>query len=410
MRSPVLKMRITGGAGTYRVFAQIGEDVAEGDLGALPDDFREQLNPLQKSILRTTEALRSRLLAQAKAKAIDSLKFKSDTSSNFHDSALPVRGTTLNFTAGADVKNIQEVGVKLFDCLFQQDVYALYRRSLSTAQGISGADLPIKLLVEPTELAYVPWETLYDKRGNFHLCCYGATPFARTAMMQDEDLYIYDKPPIRILGMVAAPKSFVGTPHELNTDAEQAALKEALRRTSDVKLCWTAAGTYKELKRRLAQGDDGARWDVFLFIGHGLPSNIVLEEDGGNGYEILPANVLKGLLTQPLGPKLVILNSCRGAQTQDGDRFASTAENLVRGGSIAAVVAMQFDISDVMGTEFSPAFFSNLTLGVPIQQAMFLTRLELQRLGFSEWISPVLYMQNKDGVVVRPGPASGLGS
>jgi hypothetical protein len=210
--------------------------------------------------------------------------------------------------------------------------------------------------------------------------------------------------------MIAAPKSFVGTPHELNTDAEQAALKEALRRTSDVKLCWTAAGTYKELKRRLAQGDDGARWDVFLFIGHGLPSNIVLEEDGGNGYEILPADVLKGLLTQPLGPKLVILNSCRGAQTQDGDRFASIAENLVRGGSIAAVVAMQFDISDVMGTEFSPEFFSNLTLGVPIQQAMFLTRLELQRLGFSEWISPVLYMQNKDGVVVRPGPASGLGS
>jgi hypothetical protein len=71
---------------------------------------------------------------------------------------------------------------------------------------------------------------------------------------------------------------------------------------------------------------------------------------------------------------------------------------------------MQFDISDVMGTEFSPAFFSSLTLGVPIQQAMLLTRLQLQRLGFSEWISPVLYMQNKDGMVLRRSPAFGTGS
>ena len=45
----------------------------------------------------------------------------------------------------------------------------------------------------------------------------------------------------------------------LITDAEQAALKEALRLTKEVKLCWTAAGTYKELTRRLAQGDNGVQ-------------------------------------------------------------------------------------------------------------------------------------------------------
>jgi hypothetical protein len=428
MTSPVLKMRITGAAGAYRVFAQVGDEVAEENLGNLPVNFRELLDPLQKSILRTTDGLRSRLSARTRLKTLNrlpllqSLDHLSPHSEPFPGSIEPtlaVRGAALNFIAGADVTNfiagadvktIQEIGTKLFDCLFQQDVYALYRTSLSTAQRTSGAVLTIKLLVEPAELAYIPWETLFDRRGNFHLCCYGTTPFARTATMQDENLHIYDKPPIRILGMIAAPKSFVGTPHELNTDAEQASLKEALRLTSQVRLCWTAAGTYKELTRRLAQGDGGARWDVFLFIGHGLPSHIVLEEDGGSGHELLHANVLKGLLTQPLGPKLVILNSCRGAEVPDGDRFASTAENLVHGGSIAAVVAMQFDISDVMGTEFSPAFFGNLTLGVPLQQAMFLTRLELQRLGFSEWISPVLYMQNKDGVVVRSHPEPVMGS
>jgi hypothetical protein len=414
MSSPVLKLRITGTEGRYKVYAQIEGQVAESDLGTFPDKFREQLDPLQRSILRTTEGIRSRLLSR-KVKAADPLPISSVLLSTRETPSiareiLPVRGAAFNFIAGADVKNIQEIGTKLFECLFQQDVYMLYKQSLSHAQRTSAALLPIKLLVEPPELAYVPWETLFDRRGDFHLCCYGITPFARTASMQDEDLHIYDKPPIRVLAMIAAPKAFVGTPHELNTDAEQAALKEALRRANDVRLCWTAAGTYRELTRRLTQGDDGARWDVFLFIGHGLPSKIVLEEDGGSGYELLDAAVLKGLLTQPLGPKLVILNSCRGAQTPDGDHFASTAENLVRGGSIAAVVAMQFDISDVMGTEFSPAFFNCLMLGVPIHQAMFLTRLELRRLGFSEWISPVLYMQNKDGIVVRPNTSRAMGS
>jgi hypothetical protein len=49
--SPVLKLRITGAAGAYKVLAQLGPEVAEGDLGTLPDNFREQLDPLQKSIL-----------------------------------------------------------------------------------------------------------------------------------------------------------------------------------------------------------------------------------------------------------------------------------------------------------------------------------------------------------------------
>jgi len=144
----------------------------------------------------------------------------------------------------------------------------------------------------------------------------------------------------------------------------------------------------------------------FLFIGHGLERGIVLEEDGGTGPQFVPADALKGVLTLPLGPRLVILNSCRGAQPIDkGDRFASTAETLVRGGGIAAVVAMQFDISDIMGLTFSPSFFGRLMDDVPIHQAMMLTRLDLQRRGFSEWISPVLYMQNKDGRVVPPAGA-----
>jgi hypothetical protein len=409
---PVLKLRIAGTPGAYKVFAQLGTEAVDGDLGALPENFREQLEPLQKSILRTTEAMRSRLSADALQQAGARPPPAAESVANPGGPALlPVKGAALNFVTGADVKTIQEIGAKLFDILFQQDIYALYKNAVTATHETAGANLSIKLFVEPPELAYIPWETLYDKRGLFHLCCSGNTLFARTATMTDEDLHIYDKPPVRILGMISAPKSFAGTPYELNSYAEQAALDRVLGSSGgDVKLRWTAAGTYKELTRRLTKGDDGERWDVLLFIGHGVEGRIVLEKDGGREYEFLDADLLKGLLSQRLGPKLVILNSCRGAQTQSRDRFASTAETLVRGGSIAAVVAMQFDISDIMGTAFSPAFFSNLMYNVSIQHAMYLTRLDLRRQGFSEWITPVLYMQNKDGMVVRPSVAVTGGS
>ena len=398
MGSVDLKLRISGAPGAYKVTAQLDNVSAESDLGELPDNLRQQLEPLQKSILLTTEGLRTRSLGPAQPRP--------------ENSPPPVNaaagsGGILNFVAGADRKNIQEIGLKLFNCVFQQDVYALYRKALEDAQKKTGVDLPIKLYVEPAELAYIPWETMFDKKADAYLCCYGMTPFARTATLNFEDIYIYDKPPINILGMISAPKSFIGTPRELDTDAEQTALNNALAPLStQVNLCWTTSGTFRELKRRVIKGNNGKRWDVFLFIGHGLERNIVLEEDGGTGYEVLSADDLKGLLTGPLGPRLVILNSCRGAQPIDkGDRFASTAETLVRGGGIAAVVAMQFDISDIMGTTFSPAFFGNLMEDVPIHQAMTLTRLDLRHRGFSEWISPVLYMQNKDGHVVPPAEA-----
>ena len=410
MGSPILKLRVTGTPGAYKVFAQHGTDTGDAELGALPENFREKLEPLQKSILRTTETLRGRLSTEAQQQARTPAQPAAKSPASPGGPLPQVTGAALNFVTGADVKTIQEIGSKLFDCLFQQDVYLLYKNAVSATHETAGANLSIKLFVEPPELAYIPWETLYDKRSLFHLCCSGNTLFARTATMTDEDLHIYDKPPVRILGMISAPKSFAGTPYELNSYAEQAALDQVLGSLGkDVKLRWTAAGTYKELARRLAKGDDGARWDVLLFIGHGVEGQIVLEKDGGSEYEFLDASVLKDLLTQPLGPKLVILNSCRGAQTQNSDRFASTAETLVRGGSIAAVVAMQFDISDIMGTAFSPSFFGYLMYNVSIQHAMYLTRLDLRRQGFSEWISPVLYMQNKDGMVVRPSAAAAGG-
>jgi hypothetical protein len=393
MTSGVLKLRIGGTAGHYKVSAEIDGTSTDDDLGRLPEQMRD-LPALQEAILRTTASVGER--AQV----------------NLRPTTPPpgaVPGPALRgFKAdGADSKGLKEIGADLFDCVFQPEIYELYKDALEAANRVDG-ELPIKLFVEAPELAYVPWEAMFDKRRLFHLSCSQTTPFARVATMQELDLHIYDKPPLSVLCMVSAPKNFIGTDYELRTDVEQAALDRALApliKSNQVKLYWTASGTRRELLNRIVKGDDGKRWDVFMFIGHGLEGNVVFEEDGGSSHEPVSADVLRALLDAKNGPKLVILNSCRGA-TKPEDRLASTAETLVRGGRIAAVIAMQFDISDLMGTWFSPSFFSNMMMGVSIQRAMTLTRIDLMARGLTEWISPVLYMQNKDGRVT-PDAVSG---
>jgi len=398
MGAAVLRLCITGSSGTYTVSAEVGNNRDSDTLGPLPDKLRENLERLQEAMLLTSESLRNRTPVRAAPVAAQPNG----------DAATPVRG--FNWGVGfADTKGIQEIGSRLFDCVFQPAVYKIYKDSLQDAL-VRKDQLHIKFCVDPPELAYVPWEAMFDKRGLFYLCCSQRTPFSR-ATVQELDLPMYEKPPLRILCMISAPKDFIGTPYELRTDVEQANLDQALgqlKQSNQLKLCWTASGTQRELTTRIVKGDEGEKWDVFLFIGHGREGQVVLEEDGGTGYQLIPAEVVRGILDADNGPKLVILNSCRGASKPE-DRLASTAETLVKGSGISAVIAMQFDISDFMATKFSPAFFSNLMLKVPIQRAMTLTRLDLQGAGFSEWVSPVLYMQNKDGRVWQDAGASAPG-
>jgi CHAT domain len=393
MASAVLRLCITGSPGAYTVLAEVDNNRDSDTLGPLPDKLKENLERLQEAMLLTSESLSKRTPVRAGPVAAQP------------PAAAAMRG--FNWGDGfADTKGIQEIGSRLFDCVFQPAVYKLYKDSLQDAL-VRKDQVHIKLCVEPPELAYVPWESMFDKRGLFYLCCSQRTPFSR-ATEHELDLPMYEKPPLRILCMVSAPKDFIGTSYELRTDVEQANLDKAfeqLKQKNQLKLCWTASGTQRELTTRIVKGDEGERWDVFLFIGHGREGQVVLEEDGGTGYQPIPAEVLRGILDADNGPKLVLLNSCRGAKKPE-DRLASTAETLVKGSGISAVVAMQFDISDFMATKFSPAFFSNLMLKVPIQRAMTLTRLDLQGAGFSEWISPVLYMQNKDGWLWQDAGAS----
>jgi CHAT domain-containing protein len=193
----------------------------------------------------------------------------------------------------------------------------------------------------------------------------------------------------------------------IDSDAEQVAINKALEGVAKtrIKFCWTLSAQARDLNRRFMNGDGGKRWDIFHFIGHGghdpvkKMGFIVVQEEGGVKGKPLYADDLREFVCQPgRTPGLVVLNSCSGAKAEPGMLFSSVAEELIRGG-VPAVIAMQFEISDNMGIEFSNTFYSYLVEKVSIQSALAHTRRELKARSYGEWISPVLYMRGLDGEI-----------
>ena len=100
------------------------------------------------------------------------------------------------------------IGECLFAALIVGTVRDAYVRSLMRARE-QNKGLRIRLIIEAPEIAVLPWECLYDPQEGDHVCLLRETPLTRfTALTRDIDVLTI-KPPLRILGMVAAPTDLV---------------------------------------------------------------------------------------------------------------------------------------------------------------------------------------------------------
>jgi hypothetical protein len=370
-----------------RIQANVGSDTRQIEAEVLPPSFKQDIRQLQQAILQsgTSRAGAPKLIHAVAAK----------------------------LTTGADEKILREIGSQLFKFMFSGTIRDLYNKSRKEALAAE-QPLFIKLHIKHPQLSYVPWEAIYDEANRSHISTRSFTPLARVA--GDEQKSTATTPgPIRILGMAARVKTVNGIPlDEIDADAEKTIMGEALSEARDrVKVCWTRSARVADLGRSLARGDQGTRWDIFHFIGHGGFDEerdmgfIVVQEEGGAKGVPLYSEDLCAMLCQPqMTPKLVVLNSCSGAHSRSGDLFASVAADLTRAG-IPAVVAMQFEITNQMGIDFSDAFYAYLASGKPVQEALAITRGELKARGSSEWISPVLYMRDREGTLFSK-PAAAL--
>ena len=384
-----------------RIVAEYNSTCREIEVEKLKPSFRQNLRPLQEAILQCAAARSADVAMRARN--------ENAAAAGGGDEAKPaLRDAAGSLTSGSDERIVQEVGSQLFEFIFQRKILELYQECSHAARKDDQPFL-IRLRVTDPTLAYVPWETMYDKKNRFYVTTSQSTPFMRAVDDYVEERRACAARPIRMLGMAARVKVLNGFPlDEIEVDAEQVAIKKALSELNDgkrMKLSWIPSAKARDLNRRFLRGDEGKRWDLFHFIGHGghdperQMGFIVVQEEGGSKGIRLYADSLKAFLTQPgQTPSLVVLNSCSGAQGEPGSLFSSTAAELIQGG-VPAVIAMQFEISDNMGLAFADTFYTYLAENVSIQAALAHTRAELKARQFAEWISPVLYMRGLDGEI-----------
>ena len=288
-------------------------------------------------------------------------------------------------------QRLRDVGQKLFDALFSDDVEDAYRSSASVAEE-RGQKLRVVLRLTEPKLAGLPWEAMFDRKTDEYVCL--KEPLVRRVEAPHTPDPLTVDPPLRVLGIVASPDGLAA----LDTDAERSRLNDALQGPIAAGLLdveWLEQATWEAVHDRLLSDT----WHVVHFIGHGdydeTSDQGVIALIGANGKtHRVGADRLADLLDQASPtPRLVVLNSCESGRTGTRDLFSSTAATLVRRG-IAAVAAMQFTISDPGATAFARAFYSALASGRTIDEAARSGRIGI--LGTPdtlEWVTPVLYVR-----------------
>jgi len=237
----------------------------------------------------------------------------------------------------------KEMGRRLYDAIFQQNIGIHLRTCLSMAKAQKD-NLRIRLhLNESSLLAQLPWEYLYDTARDDFFALSIQTPIVRYLDMSLAESSMQVEEPLHILVIIADP---VDLQPRLDVEREWILLRAAFQDLVDaqkIRLHRLPNANKLELQRYLR----GNRIDIFHFIGHGYfdeqdgEGNLIFE-DGQRQAEPISADALARLLKDKM-PHLVYLNSCDTAQTGPYDPLTGTAQKLVQHG-IPAVVAMQSTI------------------------------------------------------------------
>jgi tetratricopeptide (TPR) repeat protein len=309
--------------------------------------------------------------------------------------ALLRSGGTRRRMPSPEEHTVQDFGRSLFESLLVGDVRTRYEMSLSEARR-QGKGLRLKLRIQPSELAVLPWEFLYDVDRDRYPCLSSNTPLVRYLDLPQPVEPLIVSPPLRVLGMVTSPLGL----DPLDVKHEKRLVEEATRGLSEdglLELTWLDGQTWRHLQRAMRRGP----WHIFHFVGHGgfdaatEEGAIALSDEAGRMH-LLRATGLAELLDDHYPLRLVFLNSCEGAKGSESDAFSNTAATLVRRG-VPAVVAMQYEITDGAAIEFSRDFYEALADSLPVDAAVTEARAAVSMDSMLEWGTPVLYMRSPDG-------------
>lgn len=319
--------------------------------------------------------------------------------------------------------NERDVGEKMFDALFQgegRDVLVATKAhaDAETARG-NDTGVRVRITMNPydsgmEDVAQLPWELMCEAK---------KTPFVisdKTPLVRSFDVLhpAVSRPfdgTLNILVVMSNPNDTT----RLKLIAERNQIEQSLK-PANVSVDYVAPSR-KAIGNQLGEKD----YHVVHFMGHGdfdsKTGGVLLLEsaDGkGNPDRLTGEDFATMLATEPL--RLVYLNACKTGQTGEADDqhapgtrhpFSGVASALIKQG-VPAVIAMQFPISDTAAINFATTFYTRIAQQFPVEAAMAQARSALYTDDIPEWMTPVLYMRSRDGVLftspvaAQPIPAS----
>lgn len=332
------------------------------------------------------------------------LPFDATTLENLLLKLDPGRSGTRRGPRNPQIEAGRRLGGGLYEAVFTDEVALAWARSrdLAAEQG-HGLRLRLRLGDAPS-IAGLPWELLYDAKANAFIAQSERTPVVRFLDVPHHQLPLTVVGPLQILAVISAPTDLP----ELDVDAEWEHVQEALEDRIE-------AGRVEVHRLPHARISELASWlrshqvHVLHFIGHG---DYDTQLDEGVVYFCDEYGRSRPVTSSTLGPyvhdhdplRLIVLNACRSASVDTTDPFGGMAQGLVQQ-QAAAVVAMQFPISDRAATTFTAEFYGAVADGFPVDQAVTSARKALWAYFGAEWATPTVFLHTKDGHIFDPVPA-----
>lgn len=286
-------------------------------------------------------------------------------------------------------------GVSLYQCLFQKGVGIMLFKCLGAVSGEDEKGLRISLRLTPPELAALPWEALYDQESRCFLSTSEKTSLTRYIELP-EPIALKIVPPIKVLALIPSGSG-------LDVEREERILTDALKHLGTVEIRIIKG---KVTRLAISEALVEERYHILHYVGHGTfksGQGYLLINSESNGDDLISADTFADFFRSYPSLKLVVLNSCQGAQVSSIEERTGMAPQLVARG-IPAVVAMQYPISDDAALLFAREFYLKLCSGwsrgqVETAVAHARNRIHMEIKEPMAFATPVLFMRSPTGMI-----------
>lgn len=304
----------------------------------------------------------------------------------------------------ADAEYIKALGIRLHQFLFKTTPDAGIQSLLDQCLGAGGQQCGVRIRLQLAdlnpEIAAIPWEFLYaESRGGF-LASSVRTPVVRFVRGLLDRRDPEARVPFNLLVVIPSVP-------DLDVEGEKRTINEALEGiTPPVEVTFLEGTVTRELLDDTLRSED---FDFVHFIGHGDfkdgRGQLRLNRDAFEP-DWIDEQALAELVKNHEAIKLIVLNTCRGAEASTSRAFAGLAPQLVLAGQVPAVVAMQYPICDKEALAFVHAFYQTLFQGSgrgSVDAAITAARSALSRdfPGKRAIGLPVLFIRYNEGMLFK---------